>query len=156
MGIAKAIFALVVTTQLVAAYAAGGPASTDPCSQSRSSPEHSSLVGKASEGRIINFDQNGFRIAKNSMPVISAHSEYLLANASVCVQLSGSTDEVGTREYNLALGLKRAESVNAALLQIGVPAEQIYTASQGSERPLADGHSRSARAKNRRVDIEYR
>jgi len=71
------------------------------------------------------------------------------------VRLEGSTDERGSREYNIGLGERRAQAVRRALLLQGVAESQITTVSYGEERPAVTGHSEDAWAKNRRVEIVY-
>ena len=88
-------------------------------------------------------------------PMIKAHSEYLVGHASAKVQLQGNCDERGSREYNLALGQRRADSVKQLMEAAGVPAAQVSTVSYGSEKPRAAGHNEEAWAQNRRTDIVY-
>ena len=76
-------------------------------------------------------------------------AEWLIANPSVAVRLAGSADERGTREYNLALGARRAEATRAYLVSLGVPANRLETISHGKERPIAQGSNESAWAQNR-------
>lgn len=88
-------------------------------------------------------------------PMIKAHSEYLAGHASAKVQLQGNCDERGSREYNLALGQRRADSVKQLMEAAGVSGKQISTVSYGSEKPRALGHNEEAWAQNRRTDIVY-
>jgi len=71
------------------------------------------------------------------------------------VQLEGHTDDRGGREYNLALGQKRAETVRRALTLLGVSDAQVEAVSFGKEKPAASGTDDAAYAKNRRVEIKY-
>ena len=71
------------------------------------------------------------------------------------VRLEGNTDERGGREYNLALGQKRAEAVKERMTLLGVSPQQIETISYGKEKPKAEGHDEAAYYENRRVDIHY-
>ena len=105
--------------------------------------------------RPIYFDLDSSEIRPDGRPVLEANARYLSANPSVAVTLEGHTDERGTREYNIGLGDRRAESVRRALNAYGVSAEQLRTLSYGEERPAATGHTEESYAKNRRVEIVY-
>jgi peptidoglycan-associated lipoprotein len=87
--------------------------------------------------------------------VVAAHAKYLAAHSGTRVRLEGHTDERGSREYNIGLGERRAQSVRRALLLQGAADAQISTVSYGEERPAAPGHDEAAWAKNRRVEIMY-
>ena len=78
-----------------------------------------------------------------------------MADTSLKVRLEGNTDERGTREYNLALGERRANAVKAYLVAQGVSPSQIEVVSYGEEKPVDPGHNEAAWAKNRRVQIVY-
>jgi peptidoglycan-associated lipoprotein len=78
-----------------------------------------------------------------------------MANPQLAVRGEGNTDERGSREYNLALGQKRAEAVRQALKIVGVPVSRIEAMSWGEERPRASGHDDAAWSQNRRADIQY-
>lgn len=105
--------------------------------------------------RTIYFDYDSSAIREEFREAITAHASYLTANASASVTLQGHADERGTREYNLALGERRALSVRSQLTLLGATAEQIKTVSYGEERPAADGHDEQSYAANRRVEILY-
>ena len=90
-----------------------------------------------------------------SMEVIHAYAAYLLKNPEAKVRLSGSTDARGSREYNIALGERRANAVADVLKMDGVPAPQIDVVSYGKERPVALGANESAYCQNRRVDLRF-
>jgi len=87
--------------------------------------------------------------------VIESNAKFLQANKQRKANLEGHTDERGGREYNLALGQKRAESVRQALTLLGVSDAQVEAVSFGKEKPMATGSDESALAKNRRVEIKY-
>jgi len=87
--------------------------------------------------------------------VLEAHAGFLLANPSRRIVIQGNTDERGSREYNIALGQKRAEAVRRALATLGVPEAQAEAVSFGEERPKATGTDESSFAENRRADIVY-
>lgn len=106
--------------------------------------------------RIVYFDYDSFIIKPEFQSVIEAHSRYLKADANRKIAVEGHTDESGGREYNLALGQKRAEAVRRALGLLGVPDMQVEAVSFGKEKPAVEGSDEAAWAKNRRAEIVYR
>jgi peptidoglycan-associated lipoprotein len=105
--------------------------------------------------RVIYFDFDKSDIKSEYRPILQAHAEYLANHQRVHVRLEGHADERGTREYNIGLGERRANSVRAYLTLQGVSASQIETISYGEERPVAMGHDESSWRLNRRVEIVY-
>ncbi|MDX1519742.1 MAG: peptidoglycan-associated lipoprotein Pal [Gammaproteobacteria bacterium] len=105
--------------------------------------------------RIIYFAYDSADVRPEFRPAIEAHAQYLAANPNVIVTLEGHADERGSREYNLALGENRANSVKRQMSLLGASAGQIRTVSYGEERPAAEGHDESAWSQNRRVVIVY-
>lgn len=105
--------------------------------------------------RSIYFDYDSSDIPSQYRPIIEAHAGYLGDHPNRIVTLEGNTDERGSREYNLALGERRAESVKRQMVLLGASAGQIRVVSYGEERPIADGHNEEAWRLNRRVDIVY-
>ena len=105
--------------------------------------------------RIVYFDFDSAEIKGAGNDVVAAHAKYLAANPATRVRLEGHTDERGSREYNIGLGERRAQSVRRALLLQGATDGQISTVSYGEERPAVLGHDEAAWAKNRRVEIVY-
>ena len=105
--------------------------------------------------RSIYYDFDAYNIKEEYQPVVEAHSKFLLEHKDYKVRVEGNCDERGSREYNLALGQRRADSVKRAMTLLGVPAKQIETVSFGSEKPKALAHDDDAWAENRRSDISY-
>jgi peptidoglycan-associated lipoprotein len=105
--------------------------------------------------RNIYFDFDQSQIKPKYTDILNAHASYLVAHPKQKVRLEGNTDERGTREYNIALGDRRAQSVRRYLLFQGVLPDQITTVSYGEERPADPRHTPAAWAKNRRVHISY-
>jgi len=105
--------------------------------------------------RSIYFDLDSYVIKDEFKPVIEAHARYLSANKSRKIVIQGNTDERGGREYNLALGQKRAEAVRKALSLLGVSDGQMEAVSFGKEKPKAIGSDEAAWTENRRADIVY-
>ena len=110
----------------------------------------------ASLERIVYFDYDSFVIRPDFAASLDANARYLNADASRRVALEGHTDERGGREYNLALGQKRAEAVRRALSLLGVKETQMEAVSFGEEKPAMTGFDEAAFAKNRRVELTYR
>jgi len=105
--------------------------------------------------RVVYFDFDSSEIKGEGTDIVAAHAKYLAANPATRVRLEGHTDERGSREYNIGLGERRAQSVRRALLLQGAADAQISTVSYGEERPAVPGHDEAAWAKNRRVEIVY-
>jgi len=105
--------------------------------------------------RSIYFDLDSYTVKDEFKPVLEAHARYLNANKSRQIVIQGNTDERGGREYNLALGQKRAEAVRRAMALLGVQESQMEAVSFGKEKPKALGSDEAAWAENRRADIAY-
>lgn len=105
--------------------------------------------------RSVYFDFDSFTVKDTYRAMLEAHAGYLLAKRDARVILQGNTDERGSREYNLALGQKRAEAVRKALAVLGVSDAQMEAVSFGEEKPRKEGDSEEAYAENRRVDVVY-
>ena len=105
--------------------------------------------------RSVFFEYDSYEIAPAGRALVEEHSKYLTAHASASVRLEGNADERGGREYNLALGQKRADAVRQAMKLLGVAEKQMESVSFGKEKPVALGHDEDSWAKNRRVDVNY-
>jgi peptidoglycan-associated lipoprotein len=105
--------------------------------------------------RSIFFDFDSFVVKDDFRPVLEAHSRFLVANPTRKVVLQGNTDDRGSREYNIALGQKRADAVRRAMVALGVAENQMEAVSFGEERPRNSGADEPALAENRRVDLAY-
>jgi peptidoglycan-associated lipoprotein len=106
--------------------------------------------------RVVYFDYDSFAIRPEFQSLIEAHAKFIKSDKTRKVVLEGHTDERGGREYNLALGQKRAEAVRRALGLLGVPDGQLEAVSFGKEKPAAVGSTEAAMEKNRRAEISYR
>ena len=115
-----------------------------------------SVAGPANTAKIIYFDFDSYVVKPEFRGIIEAHARYLTANKPRKMAIEGHTDERGGREYNLALGQKRAEAVRRALGLLGVTDSQVEAVSFGKEKPAASGFDESSMAKNRRAEISYR
>ena len=114
------------------------------------------VAGPAGAVRVIYFDYDSYIIKPEFQSAIEAHAKYLAANKSRGLSIEGNTDERGGREYNLALGQKRAEAVRRGLGLLGVTDAQVEAVSFGKEKPIATGNDEASLAKNRRAELNYR
>jgi peptidoglycan-associated lipoprotein len=115
-----------------------------------------SLAGPSGAARVIYFDYDSFVVKPEAQGTVEAHARFLSANKNRKLAIEGSTDERGGREYNLALGQKRAEAVRRALVLLGAADAQIEAVSFGEEKPATTGTDEDAFAKNRRAEFNYR
>jgi len=105
--------------------------------------------------RSVYFDFNSSSVRASEKSTVEAHAAYLAAHPDHKVQVQGNTDSRGSREYNLALGQRRAESVKSAMQVLGAKDSQIEAISYGKEKPKSNGNSDGDFAENRRDDIVY-
>ena len=105
--------------------------------------------------RVVHFDFDSSELSSTDYQTLQAHAQFLVANANSKVALTGHTDERGTREYNMALGERRAKAVESFLITNGVSAQQLEAVSYGKEAPVNAGHDEAAWKENRRVEINY-
>jgi peptidoglycan-associated lipoprotein len=135
----------------------GGSTGTTP--QSRVVPvdvgktDNTALTGLP---RIVYFDFDSYVVKDEFRPTVEANAKALAADAKRKVSIEGHTDERGGREYNLALGQKRAEAVAKSLALLGAKDSQLEAVSFGKERPAVQGSDEVAWAKNRRAELSYR
>jgi peptidoglycan-associated lipoprotein len=106
--------------------------------------------------RTIYFEYDSSEIRSDDQESILAHGRYLAEHPNTSVSLDGHTDERGSREYNIGLGERRAQSVRRMLLFQGAADRQVEVISYGEEKPVADGHDESSYSQNRRVEIVYK
>lgn len=131
-----------------------GSSSSD-VSSSGLSGEQAAMEEAKRAGTIVYFDYDRAEIKPEFVPVVAAHAKFLNGGANRKVRLEGHSDERGSREYNIGLGERRAQTVRRALMLQGVTEGQITTVSYGEERPAVQGSDESAYAKNRRVELVY-
>lgn len=140
---------------------ANGGANSGNTSQSGVAGVDLSQSGQASAGpvgvaRLVYFDYDSYVIKPEFQPLIEAHSRFVKAAPNRKVMIEGHTDDRGGREYNLALGQKRAEAIRRSLSLLGVSEAQMEAVSFGKEKPANPGGSEDARAQNRRAELSYR
>lgn len=122
------------------------------------SPEQAAMLSDPNNPlskRVVYFDFDSDAIRDEFRGLIDAHAAFLKNNRAARIILQGHTDERGSRDYNLALGQRRAESVKQALALLGVQDVQVETVSLGEEKPVQEGHDEAAWKLNRRAEIHY-
>ena len=112
-------------------------------------------AGPVGVAKVIYFDYDSYTVKPDYQSVVDQHARFLQSRPNARLVLEGNTDERGSREYNLALGQKRAEAVRRALTLVGASDNQIEAVSFGKEKPAVEGTSEEAYAKNRRVEFRY-
>ena len=105
--------------------------------------------------RSVLFDYDSYVIKDQYRPLVEAHAKFLVSHPKVKMLIQGNTDERGSREYNLALGQKRADAVKKALGLLGVSEGQLESVSLGEEKPSCSDSGESCWAANRRGDMLY-
>ena len=110
--------------------------------------------GPQDAAKVVYFDFDQYTVRADARPTVEGNARWLNANKNAKVVLEGHTDEVGGREYNLALGQNRAEAVRRSLSVLGVSDAQMEAVSFGEERPAVSGGGENER--NRRVEFKYR
>ena len=105
--------------------------------------------------RTIYFEYDSAKLTSESIALLETHGNFIAGNGEVKVRLEGHADERGSREYNIALGDRRAQSVRRVLLFQGASTDQVDTVSYGEEQPAVSGHDEDAWSKNRRVELIY-
>ena len=150
-----------VETRTPGAAGAGGTggAGTGGAGQSRVAPVDLTTGANdanANAQRIVYFDFDSYVVKDEYRPLVERYAKGLGADRKKHLQVEGHTDERGGREYNLALGQKRAEAVAKSLALLGATDSQVEAVSFGKERPAVQGSDEAAWAKNRRAELNYR
>lgn len=107
------------------------------------------------DGNVVYFDFDMSEIPPSDYALIKAHADYMSLESGLSITVSGYADERGTREYNLALGERRATAVKNALIAEGVSPSRISVVSFGEDNPVDEGHSEASWSKNRRAEFSY-
>jgi peptidoglycan-associated lipoprotein len=113
------------------------------------------MAGERPTALRVHFEFDSSAIDSESRAIIEAHAAYLAANLDASLNLEGHADERGTREYNLALGERRAQAVRRMLRLLGVDGQRLTYSSYGEENPIATGSNESAWRLNRRAEFIY-
>ncbi|MDE1942851.1 MAG: peptidoglycan-associated lipoprotein Pal [Betaproteobacteria bacterium] len=166
----KTIFALAVTTVLAACSSTPPESTSAPVAEKTTAAKSANGagssavkpmlypakgVGGALGERSIYYAFDKYAVQDQYKPIVDAHGSFLLSHPAAKVVLQGNCDERGSREYNLGLGQRRADSVRKILAAKGVKDSQMETVSFGKEKPHNPGHNEKAWAENRRTDIVY-
>ena len=106
--------------------------------------------------RSVYFDFDKYEVRDEFKGLVADHGKFLVPRKDAKMLIQGNADERGSREYNLALGQRRADAVKKSLLLQGVKEEQVESVSLGEEKPKATGHDEAAWAENRRADMLYK
>lgn len=104
--------------------------------------------------KVVRFELDSYEINDKGKELLREVGRYLSENKAITVTIEGNCDERGTREYNLALGMKRADSVRKYLADLGVDDARLRTTSFGKDKPLNEGHDESAWEENRRSEFK--
>lgn len=105
--------------------------------------------------RSVYYAYDKYDVAPEYRPLVEAHAKFVREHPEARITIQGNCDERGSREYNLALGQRRAEGVKKTMSLLGVPESQMEAISFGEEKPKAPGHDEASWAQNRRSDIVY-
>lgn len=105
--------------------------------------------------RSVYFDYDKYDVKPEYKDLITAHAKFLAGNRQFKMLVQGNTDDRGSREYNLALGQKRADAIKKMLVLLGAREDQVESVSLGEEKPKNEGHNEAAWAENRRGDMLY-
>lgn len=141
---------------------AQGAAATNSSSASARGTPSGSMRGTSGSGsasepgqRSVYFEFDKASLSPEDRRIVEANAQYLRAHPDVKARVEGNADERGSKEYNLALGQRRAESVTKAMKLMGVSDQRLEAVSYGEEKPRAQGHDEQAWSQNRRSDINY-
>lgn len=138
------------TSGSAGSYGSSGPSSGSASGSVVGAPSSSVAMPSAN---VLYFEFDSSELNRAGLAVVDAWAQYLAANPGARARLEGHADERGTREYNVGLGERRANSVLQALASRGVSSRQLSVSSFGEERPVAMGHDEAAWSQNRRVEI---
>lgn len=105
--------------------------------------------------RSVYFDLDSYTVKDEYRPLVEAHAKYLRENPTAKIMIQGNADDRGSREYNLALGQKRADAMKRMVLLLGAKEDQVESVSLGEEKPKTAGSTEEAYSENRRDDILY-
>ncbi len=133
----------------------GGAMATPIADDDLTAEEMLEQTDTALANRTIYFEFDSANLTDESLDTLEVHGNFIADNGNVHVRLEGHADERGSREYNIGLGDRRAQSVRRVLLVQGASSDQIETISYGEEQPVASAHDEAAWAKNRRVELIY-
>lgn len=143
------------SSNVAAANAGSGSGAVKSGGASSSDLGAGGLASASAAQRTVYFDYDSYVIKPEFQSLIANHARFIKSQGARKIAIEGHTDERGGREYNLALGQKRADAVRSALSILGVTPAQMESVSFGKEKPAASGADEAAYAKNRRAEIRY-
>ena len=143
------------TAQPASSQAANSNAANAASVNASALPAHRDPANKLAKQRSVYFDYDQYAVKQQYVDTVESHAKYLQSNQNTKLKVEGNADERGSREYNLALGQKRAEAVKKLMVVTGAGESQVEAISWGKEKPKALGHDEAAWAENRRADIAY-
>lgn len=149
----KKLFVLFAVSALVLGACSQKTAKTDTESKTSVYGARGSDAGQAGALKSVNFDYDKSTLTATAKTVLKTNAEWLKSNSKVKVQIEGHCDERGTIEYNIALGERRAITVENYLTALGINKDRVSTISYGEERPLDTAETEAAWAKNRRANF---
>jgi peptidoglycan-associated lipoprotein len=140
------------------AFGSGGAGGMSAASSAAAQAQRDALTAEMLQGvgRVVYFDFDSFVVREDARPVIEGHARLLTTDRERRLVIEGHTDERGGREYNLALGQKRAEAVARSLVLLGAGENQLEAVSFGEERPAVLGSDETAWSQNRRAEMKDR
>ncbi|MFU2487037.1 peptidoglycan-associated lipoprotein Pal [Thauera sp. WH-1] len=166
----KKLIVPALLAMMLAACSSTGPDATGAAVEDRSGAGVATVTAPGASGtgiaaltdpnnilskRSVFFDFDSFVIKPEARPLVEAHARFLVQNPQMRMLIQGNTDERGSREYNLALGQKRADVVRQALMLLGASESQIESVSLGEEKPRCEDRTEACYAENRRGDMLY-
>lgn len=135
---------------------ASAPVASAPVSSAPIDQTPVSTAPVVSNHNSVYFGFNQYDIQDSYTGIIKSNADYLRAHSDAQIQLQGNTDDIGSVEYNLSLGQKRADAVKKTLVADGISAKQIEAVSYGKLKPKYGNDNDASRAQNRRTDIVYK
>lgn len=105
--------------------------------------------------KVVHFAYDDYNISAQDQRVLNVHAKHMLEHPNLALQINGHTDERGSRDYNIALGANRANSVSRYLETKGVPSNRLSSVSYGKEQPISLESNEAAWSQNRRAELQY-
>ncbi len=127
-----------------------------PADASSAQKEDAAALARLLTGPVAYFDFDKADLTAEDQQKLTVLAQELMGHPTAHIVIAGNTDEVGTEEYNLHLGQRRAEVARAYLVALGISAQRLDTVSYGEDRPADPGHDAAACAKNRRDEVSSR
>jgi peptidoglycan-associated lipoprotein len=168
LAVAAALYGCATTESPDSSTSAGTPSAGKPSASTSTGSPSGSQIGSRSATtsstgmqqpdmkRSVYYEFDNYDVKPEYRALVESHARWLKANPQAKLVIEGNADERGSREYNVALGQRRAESVTKMLVLMGAKADQIEAVSWGEEKPRAGGHDESSWSENRRADFTSR